>query len=43
LIEKARRQAQALFDQDPNLAGIQYQPLTIALRRFWGDGRGDIS
>jgi len=43
LIEKARHQAQALFDQDPNLAGTQYQPLTIALRRFWGDGRGDIS
>jgi len=43
LIEKARHQAQALFDQDPNLAGPQYQPLTIALRRFWGDGRGDIS
>jgi ATP-dependent DNA helicase RecG len=43
LIEKARHQAQAVFEQDPGLTGPQYQPLTIALRRFWGDGRGDIS
>jgi ATP-dependent DNA helicase RecG len=43
LIEKARRQAQAVFEQDPDLAGLQYQTLVSALHRFWGDGKGDIS
>ena len=43
LIEKARRQAQAFFEKDPELDSPQYHPLVTALRRFWGDGKGDIS
>lgn len=43
LIEKARRQAQAFFENDPGLEDPRHQPLITALRRFWGDGKGDIS
>jgi ATP-dependent DNA helicase RecG len=43
LIEKARRQAQAFFENDPGLEDPRHQPLLTALRRFWGDGKGDIS
>ena len=43
LIEKARRQAQALFSQDPNLSLPEHQLLASALQRFWGGGKGDIS
>lgn len=42
LIEKARRHAQALFEQDPDLSLPQNQSLAEALTRSWG-GRGDIS
>jgi ATP-dependent DNA helicase RecG len=43
LIEKARKHAQALFDQDPELERTEHQFLVSVLRRFWGDGKGDIS
>ncbi len=43
LIEKARRHAQDLFNQDPDLSNPQLQYLAQTLQRFWGDGRGDIS
>jgi ATP-dependent DNA helicase RecG len=43
LIEKARQQAQALFQADPDLAAPEHQLLAKKLQRFWEDGRGDIS
>jgi ATP-dependent DNA helicase RecG len=44
LIEKARRQAQAIFEEDPDLTQPEHEPLAIALNRFWGgSGQGDIS
>ncbi len=47
LIEKARRFAKSLFDQDPNLRRSEHQLLAAALERFWGEqlqnGSGDIS
>jgi ATP-dependent DNA helicase RecG len=43
LIEKARRFAQDLFDQDPNLERPQHQLLRSALNQAWGSDAGDIS
>ncbi|GAP06791.1 ATP-dependent DNA helicase RecG [Anaerolinea thermolimosa] len=43
LIEKARQQAQAIFEKDPDLAAPEHAALTERLNRFWGAGRGDIS
>jgi ATP-dependent DNA helicase RecG len=43
LIEKARQQAQAVFQADPDLQKPEHQMLTVSLRRFWGEGKGDIS
>jgi ATP-dependent DNA helicase RecG len=43
LIEKARQQAQNLFQGDPELASPEYALLVKKLEQFWGDGRGDIS
>ncbi len=43
LIEKARLQAQAIFENDPTLSSQDYSLLRESLRRFWGGGRGDIS
>jgi ATP-dependent DNA helicase RecG len=43
LIEKARRLAQNLFDLDPDLSAPEHRPLLQAMRRFWGEGAGDIS
>lgn len=43
LIEKARRFAQAVFEQDPDLQRPEHQLLALAFQRAWGDGRGDIS
>jgi ATP-dependent DNA helicase RecG len=44
LIENARRQAQALFDMNASLTGIEYAALNSALDRFWGGIRkGDVS
>ncbi len=43
LIEKARTQAQALFDRDPNLQAPEHSLLAEALSRFWSLGKGDVS
>jgi ATP-dependent DNA helicase RecG len=43
LIEKARTQAQALFEQYPELDKPELQPLLAEVKHFWGEGQGDIS
>jgi ATP-dependent DNA helicase RecG len=43
LIEKARTQAQALFNRDPDLKDPVNSLLAEALTRFWGGGKGDVS
>jgi ATP-dependent DNA helicase RecG len=43
LIEKARVQAQKLFEQDPYLRQPQHALLAEAFGRFWGNGKGDVS
>jgi len=43
LISKAQHSAQALFRQDQDLSKPEHQLLAEALRRAWGDGKGDIS
>jgi ATP-dependent DNA helicase RecG len=43
LIEKARRQAQAVFEHDPELTAPENQGLVEFMDRFWDDGQGDIS
>ena len=43
LIEKARVQAQALFERDPDLKNPENGLLAEALGRFWGGGKGDVS
>jgi len=43
LIEKARRQAHWLFEQDPDLQRPAHKLLAAALERFWSGGKGDIS
>jgi ATP-dependent DNA helicase RecG len=43
LIEKARVQAQNLFEQDADLSKPEHALLAEAFSRFWGDGRGDVS
>lgn len=43
LIEKARKQAQDLFAQDPDLRDLNHIELEKMLNRFWGGGQGDIS
>jgi len=43
LIEKARQQAQIIFEKDPDLTAPEHTALTERLNRFWGAGRGDIS
>lgn len=43
LIEKARRQAHGLFEQDPDLQRPAHKLLAAALERFWSGGKGDIS
>ncbi len=43
IIEKARRQALAVYDEDPNLELPGHQLLATALDRFWSGGKGDIS
>ena len=43
LIEKARRQAQILFDHDPNLSDPSHQAIAELLRFAWGETKGDIS
>ena len=43
LIEKARTQAQALFERDPYLQQPEHALLSEAFERFWGAGKGDVS
>jgi ATP-dependent DNA helicase RecG len=43
LIEKARTQAQALFEKDPELKNPEHALLAEAFERFWGAGKGDVS
>ena len=43
LIEKARTQAQAVFEKDADLSQPQHALLSEALGRFWGEGKGDVS
>jgi ATP-dependent DNA helicase RecG len=43
LIEKARAQAQSLFEQDPELSQPEHSLLAEAFGRFWGEGKGDVS
>ena len=43
LIESARKQAQAIFNQDPDLNKPENQRLTEAMDRFWEKSGGDIS
>ena len=42
-IEKARQQAQALFERDPELSDPENEALARTFRRFWRIGRGDVS
>lgn len=43
LIEKARTQAQAVFEKDADLSQPEHKLLAESLGRFWGEGRGDVS
>ena len=43
LIEKARAQAQNVFEKDPDLSQPEHALLAEALGRFWGEGKGDVS
>jgi ATP-dependent DNA helicase RecG len=43
LIEKARAQAQSLFEQDADLNRSEHALLAEAFGRFWGEGKGDVS
>lgn len=43
LIEKAREQAQLLFNTDPKLQNPEHKELKAMMKRFWPAGAGDIS
>ncbi|MEN6408795.1 MAG: helicase-related protein, partial [Anaerolineaceae bacterium] len=43
LIEKAREQAQQLFTTDPDLQAPENALLAKTLKRFWREGKGDVS
>ncbi len=43
LIEKARVQAHALFERDPDLSQPEHALLAEAFERFWGGSKGDVS
>jgi hypothetical protein len=43
LIEKARREAQAVLENDPDLQLPEHQMLRTFLDRSWGNGKADIS
>jgi ATP-dependent DNA helicase RecG len=43
LIERARVQAQKLFEHDPYLNKPEHALLAEAFGRFWGEGKGDVS
>jgi ATP-dependent DNA helicase RecG len=42
-VEKARREAQWLFERDPNLQLPEVQTLAQNLAKFWTPGSGDVS
>ena len=42
-IEKARREAQLLFERDPELQLPEHQPLAQMVQAFWTPGSGDVS
>jgi ATP-dependent DNA helicase RecG len=43
LIERARAQAQNVFDKDPDLVQAEHALLAETLGSFWGDSKGDVS
>ena len=43
LIEKARTQAQKLFNEDEDLQKPEHALLAESLQRFWGASKGDVS
>ena len=43
LIEIARREAQGIFERDPDLTQPEHQSLVEAMGQFWFEGKGDIS
>lgn len=43
IIEKARKQANIIFQKDPELKNEEHQSLKKMLKRFWINGRGDNS
>jgi ATP-dependent DNA helicase RecG len=43
LIEKARVQAQTVFEKDADLRQPEHALLAETLGRFWGEGKGDVS
>jgi ATP-dependent DNA helicase RecG len=42
-IEKARREALALFERDPELQAPEHAGIAGLVARFWADGAGDVS
>lgn len=43
MIELARKAAQNLFEEDPNLSQPENQYLVTTMNHFWGTGKGDVS
>ncbi|MBN1266870.1 MAG: ATP-dependent DNA helicase RecG [Anaerolineales bacterium] len=43
LIEKARRQARGIFEQDPDLKQPEHKLLAEKVQQLWSNGRGEIS
>jgi ATP-dependent DNA helicase RecG len=43
LIEKARREAQSIFEYDPDLSEPTLKPLQQKVQSFWSPGKADIS
>jgi ATP-dependent DNA helicase RecG len=43
LIDRARTQAQILFEKDSDLSRPEHALLAEAFARFWGEGKGDVS
>jgi ATP-dependent DNA helicase RecG len=43
LIEKARFQAQSLYERDRSLEKHEHKTIAAELDRFWGGGKGDLS
>jgi ATP-dependent DNA helicase RecG len=42
-IEKARREAIALFDRDPELQAPEHGGIATLVQNFWATGAGDVS